>query len=78
MPATAVTISGRVTTSAGRGVTPPARVLLQNTVTGETRAVVTNQFGYYQFANVPVGQNYVVTVLHKRYAFAQRAVEIFE
>ena len=77
-PAASVTVSGRVTTSAGRGVAPAARVLLQNTQTGETRTVLTNQFGYYRFANVPVGQNYVVTVVHKRFAFAPRSVEIFE
>ena len=40
-------------------------------VSGETRTILSNPFGYYRIANIPTGDTYVFSVSHKRYAFAQ-------
>lgn len=56
-----VSLSGRVLTAEGRGV-PFALV----SISGDSpRAVRTNPFGYYRFADLPVGQTYIVSVSSK-------------
>ncbi len=69
----AMFIGGRILTASGKPVRN-AFVTLTNQTTGETRVALTNPFGYYRFANVPTGQNYVFAVRHKRYTFMLQAV----
>lgn len=65
--AASVTVGGRVT-SGKRGIAG-ARISL-TAASGETRAAITNQFGYYRFADVPAGATYILAVRNKQYIFA--------
>jgi hypothetical protein len=65
--ATAV-ISGRVTTAGGRGI-GNAMLTLSGGGLAEPLRAVTGNFGYFVFPELPVGQNYVLTVSAKRYRF---------
>ena len=44
---------------------------------GEMRYALTNPFGFYRFADVPVGETYVFNVSHKRYRFASSSQVLF-
>lgn len=61
------TVSGRVTTNEGLGISF-ANVTLTDQ-TGNVRTAVTNQFGVYSFDEVEAGQTYIVAVGHKKYVF---------
>lgn len=66
--AASATLGGRILTSGGQGIRN-----VQVTLTfpsGEIRATASSAFGYYRFAEVPVGGVYVVTVAAKKYRFA--------
>lgn len=60
-------ISGRVTSIEGRGITG-AKVVLTDS-SGISRTATTNSFGIYSFDEVSVGETYTVTAVHKRYQF---------
>ena len=62
-------ISGRAVTSFGYGI-GGARVLVTNAATGEVSFATTSPFGYYTVGGLPVGDFYIVTISHKRYAFS--------
>ena len=62
-----VTLSGRVTTSTGRGISK-ARITLTDAA-GTIIYSQTNPFGYYRFLNLPPGTTYTITVIHKSYQF---------
>jgi CSLREA domain-containing protein len=62
------TITGRVTTVTGRGVSG-ARVLLRD-AKGATRIALTNPSGFYRFMDVPANISYSLECLDKRYVFA--------
>jgi len=70
-----VNISGRIT-ARGRGAAR-ARVTFSDD-NGLTQTVMTNPFGYYRFANVPVGDNYTFEIKSKQYRFAPRTANITE
>lgn len=70
-----VLIGGRVFNRNG-GALSNARVTL-TTIDGATRSVLTNSFGYYSFADVAGGQNVLLTVASKRYAFAPQSIAAF-
>ncbi|MGQ0541687.1 MAG: beta-sandwich domain-containing protein [Blastocatellia bacterium] len=72
-PAAQHQLSGRVTTSAGRGV-PRGRVTLDNGA-GNVRVAITNPFGYFRFENVPAS-TYTASVRSKSYTFTPRAVNV--
>ena len=74
--AASVSIGGRVLTANGRGISR-ARVLLTG-ATGETRMAISNPFGFYRFEEVPAGETYVFSVIHKRYQFAPQVVFLTE
>lgn len=64
-----VTINGRIEMGSGRSVSG-ITLVLSDPALGRTWIAHTNVFGYYQFANVPAGVFYVVTVApSKRYVF---------
>ena len=74
--AASVTIAGRVLTSSGRGIAG-ARIYLTDQQ-GDTRTTLTNQFGYYRFADVATGETYVLNIFSKRYAFQPQIVNVIE
>jgi hypothetical protein len=67
--AASVSISGRVLTNSKRGLSN-ALVYLRDQE-GNTRTRRTNSFGYYRFADIPVGQTYTISVIAKKYSFTQ-------
>lgn len=69
-----VSISGRVSTSEGMAITR-ARVIMTDQ-SGVARMATTNNFGYYRFDDVEVGQTYVFNVLSKQYQFSPRIVSL--
>lgn len=70
-PAANVSVSGRVTSSSGRGI-GTAKVTLSDGV--NTRTAYTSSFGYFRFTNVAAGITYTVTVNKKRYTFTPQQI----
>jgi hypothetical protein len=73
--AATASITGKVLTSTGRGVSR-ARVVITD-LNGAVRYATTNSFGNYRFDNLESGQNYVLSVSSKRYQFATASQTIF-
>lgn len=67
-----VTISGKVVTSTGRGISG-ATVSLSDE-TGNTRTTRTNSTGYFTFTEVPSGQNYILNITHRSYTFSPMSI----
>ncbi len=65
-------VSGKVLKN-GRGFSG-VNVTIQSTAGGAIRYARTNSFGYYRFKDVVSGQNYIVSVVGKRYVFTPQAV----
>jgi hypothetical protein len=61
-------INGRLTTAYGEGIRNATVMLSGGTLT-QPMYVQTGTFGNYRFADLAVGQTYVITVISKRYAF---------
>lgn len=74
--AATVTISGRVLTTEGRGLSN-ARIVLTD-LEGNERTTVSGSLGYYSFSEVEVGQIYIITVISKRYVFQSQSLTILE
>ncbi len=66
--AAAVTVSGRVLTAGGRGISG-ARLVLESP-DGSRRLATTNPFGFYRFDELSAGGTYVVTVTSKTHTFS--------
>jgi hypothetical protein len=64
-----VSVSGRVTDAAGRGLRN-VRITLAGGWLAEPRAALTNAFGRYEFTDVPGGHTYLASALSKRYVFS--------
>jgi hypothetical protein len=62
-------ISGRLVTANGEGIRNATVMLMGGTLT-QPIYVQTGTFGSYTFRNLPVGQTYLITVISKRYTFA--------
>ena len=74
--ASSVSVSGKVQTSFGKGI---SRALVSITTSnGEIRTMRTNQFGYYRFDDVEVGETYIFNVRSKKYNFAAQVLSIIE
>jgi hypothetical protein len=67
--AASAAIGGRVLDANGRGISNALVTISGGEVAG-TISVRTNGLGYYSFGELPVGQTYVITPSHKRYAFS--------
>lgn len=65
--AASVTISGRVMTANGRGISN-ARITL-TAGDGTIRRTQTSSFGFYRFAEVEVGNVYILEAASKRFVF---------
>lgn len=64
------TISGRVVTASGRGISG-ARIVLTGGDLTEPLYTLTNAFGFFSFAGIESGRTYAVTVSSKRYRFSE-------
>jgi len=64
---TVVSISGKVETANGRGVSKAIVTLTE--ANGNVRYAVTNPFGYFRFDQIKVGDIYTLNAKHKRYIF---------
>ncbi len=67
--AASVSVGGRVLTANGNGINRAYISLTDGN--GFTRRAKTNSFGYYSFDSVEVGETYIISVMSKRYQFAQ-------
>jgi hypothetical protein len=72
--ASSLTVSGRVTTSEGRGVRN-ARVTITDNQ-NLTRQVLTGRYGSYRFENVAPGQTYDIGVMSRRFQFTSQTVAV--
>jgi hypothetical protein len=66
--AAAVSVSGRILTADGRGITN-ARVVVTGNTLAEPRTALTGGFGYYTIDGLQAGETYIVTVGSKRFTF---------
>ena len=73
-PSATVSVSGRVTTSTGRGVAG-ARVTITDS-NGNVRLATTNSFGFYRFYDVAAGGTYTMRAISKRYRFTPQTLQI--
>ncbi len=71
-----VEVAGRITNYDGRGIVA-ATVSLTNT-SGQIITARTNSFGYFRFASVPGGANYVAQARAKGYQFAPQVISLAE
>ena len=71
-----VSISGRVLTNDGRGLSNALVYLTDQE--GNTLIARTNAFGHYRFADVQAGQSATVTVVSKSYQFASKVINLNE
>ncbi len=74
LTAAASSVEGRVLTQTGRGVFRAVVNLTDKT--GAKRAAMTNPFGYFHFNDVPAGENYIISVTSKRFAFSAQSINI--
>ena len=72
--AAGVTLSGRVVTANGVGISN-ARMFLQ-TQRGDIFVSRSASFGYYMFENIEAGQTVFITVEHKLHTFSPRTVMV--
>ncbi|MEQ1924074.1 MAG: carboxypeptidase regulatory-like domain-containing protein, partial [Pyrinomonadaceae bacterium] len=72
--ASGVTVSGRVMSGDGRGLTN-ARVMIA-APDGETRLVTTGRLGVFNFDDLETGQTYVISVASRRYSFSPQIVPV--
>jgi hypothetical protein len=63
-----LSISGTLLTATGQGV-PKALVTLTD-MNGESRTIISNASGFYQFGNVERSHTYTITVESRSYIFA--------
>lgn len=70
--AAGVSVSGRVLTDDGRGLTNAIVILTD--VQGQTRATRSSSFGYYRFDDLTGGEVYVISVSSKRYLYLPQMV----
>ena len=70
--AAGVSISGRVLTQDGNGLSDAVvKITMAN---GEIITAKTSSFGFYNFEDIPAGQTYVLTTASRRYVFEPRIV----
>lgn len=67
--AATVQVSGRVITSAGKGIRNVAITMTDSS--GTVRTTISTAFGRFQFSEVMAGDTYIFSVSAKRFAFTQ-------
>lgn len=74
--AASATISGRVSTPKGRGI---SNVIVTLTDTnGNSQIARSSAFGYFRFNNVEVGNTYIISVKSKRYRFSTQVINLVD
>jgi hypothetical protein len=68
-----VTVSGRVTSSEGRGLRGAKVTIID--ADGMARTVTTSPFGYYTFDDVQSAATYTIAVSSRQYRYASRTIE---
>ena len=63
------TVAGRVTTQSGRSIRNVIINLMDSQ--GNSRTLITNSFGYFEFKDVAVGETYTLEAKAKLYTFSQ-------
>lgn len=76
VPASSVSVGGRVITPGGSGLRNA--VVSLTDPQGVRRTVLTSAFGFYKFENVAPGIQYLVSVTSKRFRFDQQSLLISE
>lgn len=71
-----VSISGRVLTSDGRGLSNA--IVLLTDANGDSRSTRTGSFGFYRFDDIEAGQTVVISVSSKHFQFQPQVVSINE
>ena len=74
--AASVSVSGKVLTDGGRGLTGAIVTLTDSQ--GATRTAGTTTFGYYHFDEVAAGQTYIVSIRSRRFSFAPQVINVTE
>jgi subtilisin-like proprotein convertase family protein len=74
--AAAVTVSGRVLTPEGRGLS--RAVVTMMGADGTVRLSMSSAFGYFRFFDVPVGETYILSVRSKRYTFEPQVHNVMD
>jgi len=69
-----VSISGRVVNQGGLGVAGASLTLMD--ATGPSRAIRTNNFGYFTLDDIRVGRTYIASVRAKGYQFEPRVISV--
>lgn len=72
----AVSITGRVLSANDEGISGASVSIID--ASGIRRASLTNQFGYFDFQNIPSGETYIVEAAHKQYVFTPRVITLNE
>ena len=70
-----VSVSGRVMTSSGQGVSNTLVSLTDSSGTFR-RSALTSSFGYYRFDNVAAGGTYTIAAVSKRYTFTAQTLQV--
>ena len=71
-PAKGAMLNGRVLTAKGKGVAKAAVILTSSN--GESRRAAANQFGYFQFGELAIGETYTLTVSARNLRFTPQSV----
>jgi len=69
-------VGGRVTRAKGIGIAH-VLVTISNAGTGLGRQTFTGPHGEYEFGDIPIGQNYVITVDHAHFTFGAPSILVF-
>jgi hypothetical protein len=75
--ASTAVIRGRVVNEFGRPVSR-ASITITNTQSGESKYVMSNQLGYFNFIDLNVGDFYVLNTVRKGYQFDQTGFQLLE
>ena len=68
------TVGGRVLNDQARGAAHTIVLMIDQM--GNVRSAITNPFGYFRFAEVEVGETYVIYVRHKRFSYQPQTVSL--
>jgi Carboxypeptidase regulatory-like domain len=69
------TVGGKIVNQQTRGISL-ATVTITATAGNFAKSVRTNQFGNFNFADIPAGNDYIITVSHKRYTFNSKLISV--
>ena len=73
---TFVSVSGRVMTPDGRGLTNARLTMTDSNLVA--RQAISSSFGYYRFEDVRAGETYTISVSSKRYQFTSRVISVVD